>query len=156
MRGVWSLISWDFLLFARKLFNFIARGLFNCFLLYLVQLFCPRLVQFFLSRLYSYLPHFFKSYLIILLTIFLSFVLFLVWGYITTIDANVHNSIEVCSTMFCICCTTFKIFMTTINMFLHVSVYGMYFLYLIFLHIQNPLINGHFLCCTRAFIGWSK
>ena len=58
-----------------------------------------------------------------------------------------------CSIMFQICCTTSRLFLTTINMFSHISVYGMYFFYLRFLHIHNlfRFTYGPLLCCARAF-----
>ena len=60
--------------------------------------------------------------------------------------------------MFRIRCTTFWFFMKTINMFLYVSVYGMYFFYLIFLNIQDifQLNYDRFLFCARAFGVWSE
>ena len=60
--------------------------------------------------------------------------------------------------MFRIRCTTFWFFMKTINMFLYVSVYCMYFFYLIFLNIQDifQLNYDRFLFCARAFGVWSE
>ena len=113
------------------LFNFITRNLFNCLahnytLIYLI---------------------FVERDIMIFMNILIAPILFLMWGYNITIDGNVCNVIEMCSTMFCIRCTTFGLFMRTINMFLHISIYGMYSFNIIFVHIQNlfHLIDGYLL-----------
>ena len=48
-------------------------------------------------------------------------------------------------------------FLTAVNMFLRVLVYGVYFFYLVFVHIQNlfHLTDGRLLFCTLALKGWS-
>ena len=132
-----------------QFFNFIDSNLFNCFARVWYNCF---------ARNYNLIwLIFFERDITIFLNILISPILFLLWGYTITIDGNVHNVIEMCSTMLRICCTTLGFFMTTINMFLNVSVYDMYSFYLRFLHIQQifHLIDGRFLCCARKFEGQS-
>ena len=78
---------------------------------------------------------------------------FLILGYTINVDGNICNVIEIFSILFQIRCTTFRLFMTTINMLLDLSVHGMYFFYLRFVHIHNifRFTNGRFLCCARMF-----
>ena len=125
------------------------------------QLFCSQFFNFFACVWYNCFAHnytlicliYVERDLMIFLTIFLSAIFFLLWGYTIPINGNVFNVIEMCSTMFWIHCTTFGLFITTINMFLNVSVYGIYIFYLRFVHSQNlsHLINGFLLCCKCAF-----
>ena len=61
-----------------------------------------------------------------------------------------------CRDLFQIRCTSSWFFMTAVNIFLNVSVYGIYIFYLRCVHSQNlsHLINGFLLCCKCAFEGW--
>ena len=130
---------------------------FQLFFSYLDQLLRLHLVQKFACKYTLICPIFVKRGLMIFLTIFLSTILFLMLGYNFTIDGNFCNFIEMCSTLLWIRCITFGFFMTTINMFPHVLFYGMYFLYLRIVNIQNLfcLTDVYLLCCTCAFKCWS-
>ena len=143
------------------LFNFFARVLINCFALVwfnffarnytlICIIFVERYHMIFLALI------FIDRYHTIFLTIFLSPILFLLWCYDITIKVNVCSVIKMCSILFRIRCTTFGFFMTTINMFSHVSVNGLYFLYIRFVHIHNlfHLTDDCFLWCTCTFEGW--
>ena len=91
----------SFNLIACDLFNWFARVWFNCF-----------------PRNYTFICRIFvERDLMIFLTIFLSPILFLLWVYTTTINGNASNVIEMCSTMFRICCTNFGLFITNIYIF---------------------------------------
>ena len=89
-----SLIQWNLLLFDRNLFNVIARELFNCFVF--VWFICFVFVWFNCS------PHNYTLiFLIVLerdltvfLMIFLSLILFILWGYTITMDCNVRNVVK--------------------------------------------------------------
>ena len=109
----------------------------------------------FCLNLYSYLSHFCWKGSCDLSQYFPLSHFCLMWGCTITIGSHVYNIIEMCSTMFRICCMTFKLFMTTTNIFSHFLFYGMYFFYFRSLHIQNLfcLIDVCFLCCAHAFGG---
>ena len=127
------------------------------------QLFCSRFVKLFCSRLVHFFPRnytlicliFVEWDLMFFLTILLSPIVFLLWGYTISINSNFFNVIEMCSAMFWIWFMTFGLFITTRNMFSYVLVYGMYVFYLIFLKIRNLfyLFDGCLLCCVRVFKG---
>ena len=143
-----SLISCNLLLFARNLFNFIARIWLNC---------CVCVWLNFFYRNHTLICLIFVEWdLMFFLTILLSPIVFLLWGYTISINSNFFNVIEMCSAMFWIWFMTFGLFITTRNMFSYVLVYGMYVFYLIFLKIRNLfyLFDGCLLCCVRVFKGW--
>ena len=133
--------------FTRNLFTFIVRDLFNGFTRAWFNCFACNYTL--ICLIFSEMD----------LTIFLTITLFpiflLLWVYTITIDGNVCNIIEMCRIMFQICCTDFGFFMTTISMFSHVSVYVMYFFYLISVNIHNVfyLTDASLLCCTCVLEG---
>ena len=86
-----------------------------------------------------------------LLTIFLTPFFFKLWDYTINIDGNVHNIFVTLSALFRIRC---MFLLNTINISLHVSDCGIYFLSLIIELIQHLLYltDGFLLCCKHAFI----
>ena len=118
--------------------------LFTFFCLHLVQLFHSRFVQ------YSNLPNFCRkeSPEDIYHSSF-----FLFWNYIITIDIIVFNMFKMYSYLLQIPCMYSRILMTTINIILHVSVCGTYFLYLIIEYLWNlfHVTDDHLMWYARAF-----
>ena len=84
--------------------------------------------------------------------------IFLLYKYNRIINGNVCNTFKIFSVMFRIGLPYLWFFMTSINMFLHVSVYGTYLLFIRFVSIQNiyHITDGCILCWTREFIHWMK
>ena len=135
------LIARGFILFTHNLFNLIARFLSNCFASVLLN----TLINLILV-------------INIFLKIFLTPILFLLNNYTVNIDGNVCNVFKMFSALVQICCMYLWLCITTTNMFSHVSVYGTYLFYLIFVYLHNIfyITDGRILCFIRAFIHWIK
>ena len=147
MRNICNLIYYDFLLFARVLFNCLDPVLFNCGSRILFNCFAHVFFHTLICLIFVVSNH---------LTIFITPIFFILSKYTITINCNVCNVFEMYSSLFRICCMSFWFLMITINIISDVSVCGTYLLYLIIEYIHNlfHLIYGRIMCCARAFMCW--